>query len=98
MTAFLVLLGVLVTVFGVRELPLLRQKHAVARKKTLLEFASRFLHDWIEPWRNYNFTLVFLTRASLMLGLSLFMTYMSDIPLPFGLENAILVPSGDQDG
>ncbi len=74
-TAFLVLLGVLVTVFGVRELPLLRQKRVIARKKTLLEFAARFLHDWIEPWRNYNFTLVFLTRASLMLGLSLFMTY-----------------------
>jgi MFS family permease len=76
-TACLILVGVLVTVFGVRENPLLARKHELVqkRKRTLLEFAYHFLHDWIEPWRNYNFTLVFLTRASLMLGLTLFMTY-----------------------
>jgi MFS family permease len=76
-TACLVLVGVLVTVFGVREIPLLKHKHelVIKREKTLLEFTQRFLQDWIEPWRNYNFRMVFLTRASLMLGLALFMTY-----------------------
>ncbi len=76
-TGCLVLVGVLVTVFGVRELPLLSRKHEGAGKqgKTLVEFIYRFLHDWTDPWRNYNFTMVFLTRASLMLGLTLFMTY-----------------------
>jgi MFS family permease len=76
-TTFLVLVGVLVTVFGVREIPLLRRKHVFARKreKILFEFAHRFLLDWIDPWRSYNFRIVFLARASLMLGLLLFMTY-----------------------
>lgn len=76
-TACLVLVGVLVTVFGVRELPLLTRKRELVNKgdRTLLEFTQRFLQNWMEPWRNYNFRMVFLTRASLMLGLALFMTY-----------------------
>lgn len=36
---------------------------------------SNFVKDWIAPWRCYNFTVVFLARAALMLGLALFMTY-----------------------
>lgn len=76
-TACLVLVSVLVTVFGVREIPLMRRKHelVIEKEKTLLEFIQRFLRNWIEPWRTYNFRMVFLTRASLMLGLALFMTY-----------------------
>ena len=78
-TAFLVLVGLLVTVFGVREMPLLVHRHERSGQgKAVGEqegFARRFLRDWIAPWRNLNFTLVFATRASLMLGLSLFMTY-----------------------
>jgi MFS family permease len=76
-TAVLILMGILITVFGVREIPLLVHKHesAAGRQETLHRFAYHFLHDWIDPWRNFNFTMVFLTRASLMLGLALFMTY-----------------------
>lgn len=76
-TACLVLVSVLVTVFGVREIPLMRRKHelVIEKEKTLLEFIQRFLKNWIEPWHTYNFRMVFLTRASLMLGLALFMTY-----------------------
>jgi MFS family permease len=76
-TAFLVLVGLLVTVFGVREVPLLVHRHERTgqSEKARSGFARRFLCDWIAPWRNINFTLVFLTRASLMLGISLFMTY-----------------------
>jgi MFS family permease len=76
-TAFLVLVGVFVTVFGVREIPLLTQGHRLSckREKTLLELAQRFMQEWTEPWRNYNFRMVFLTRASLILGLTLFMTF-----------------------
>jgi len=76
-TACLVLVSVLVTVFGVREIPLMRRKHelVIEKEKTLLEFIQRFLKNWIEPLRTYNFRMVFLTRASLMLGLALFMTY-----------------------
>lgn len=80
-TAFLVLVGLLVTVFGVREMPLLIHRHEWAgqakgdEERARSSFALRFVRDWIAPWRNHNFTLVFVTRASLMLGLSLFMTY-----------------------
>jgi MFS family permease len=76
-TAFLVLLGLLITVFGVREVPLLVHKHesAVRGQEMVHRFAYHFLHDWVDPWRDFNFTMVFLTRASLMLGLALFMTY-----------------------
>src|SRR5579875_110152 len=79
-TAFLVLVGLLVTVFGVREVPLLVHRHERAGQakqveRTLASFARRFLTDWISPWRSVNFTLVFVTRAALMLGIALFMTY-----------------------
>jgi MFS family permease len=76
-TAFLVLVGVLVTVFGVHEIPLLIQGHELSskREKTLLELAQRYTEDLAEPWRSSNFRMVFLTRASLMLGLMLFMTF-----------------------
>jgi MFS family permease len=76
-TASLVLVGVLVTALGVQEIPLLirKQERATKREQTPSDFIRRFLHDWIGIWRNYNFTLVFLARASLILGLSLFMTY-----------------------
>ena len=76
-TAFLVLAAIVVTVCGVRENRWLKctQARAIKREKALLEYALRFLHGWIAPWRSYNFRMVFLTRASLVLGLSLFMAY-----------------------
>lgn len=76
-TAFIVLVCILVTVFGVPENRWLigKQDLVASREKALLKFVLRFLHGWIDPWRHFNFTMVFLTRASLMLGLSLFMAY-----------------------
>src|SRR6266516_5121316 len=76
-TAFLVLIGVLITVFGVREIPLLTHKpvNSSKRGKTLFELAQYFLHEWAEPWGNHNFRMVFLARVCLILGLTLFMTF-----------------------
>ena len=76
-TAFLVLLGLLITVFSVRENPLLaRRLVPFAKKKSLLPaFVRCFASDCVHPWRSHNFTVVFLSRAALMLGLTLFMTY-----------------------
>ncbi len=76
-TAFLVLGGVLITVLGVREIPLLTHKslHSSKRGKTLLELAQYYLHACSEPWSNPNFRMVFLARVSLIFGLTLFMTF-----------------------
>ena len=76
-TAFLVLAGVLITVFGVREIPLLVNKsvNTCKREKTLLERAKYYIHAWSEPWSNRNFRVVFLARVSLIFGLTLFMTF-----------------------
>ncbi len=63
-------LGVLVTLVGVHERPL------VARaRRTGGSVRARLAADWIGPWRSHSFRWVFLTRASVMLGLMLFMTY-----------------------
>ncbi len=74
-TALLVLVCILVTVCGVREKRWLKGAQEVKKTRGLYELVLRHMHEWIAPWRNYNFTMVFLTRASLMLGLSLFMAY-----------------------
>ena len=74
-TAVLVLVCILVTVCGVRENQWLKHKQDARKAPGLFELALKLMHWWIAPWRHYNFTMVFLARASLMLGLSLFMAY-----------------------
>ncbi|HKV58654.1 MAG TPA: MFS transporter [Ktedonobacteraceae bacterium] len=74
-TAFLVLVCIVVTVFGVRENRWLKHVQVVRQKRGLFELAVKLIREWVLPWRSYNFTMVFLTRASLMLGLALFMAY-----------------------
>jgi MFS family permease len=74
-TATLMALGVLITVLGVHEIPYRHTPSSVERKKTVAGVAWRLMHHWVEPWRKYNFTIVFLTRTTIMLGLALFMTY-----------------------
>ncbi|HXR66418.1 MAG TPA: MFS transporter [Ktedonobacteraceae bacterium] len=74
-TATLMALGVLVTVLGVHEIPYEHTPSSVERKKTVAGVAWRLVHHWVEPWRKYNFTIVFLTRTTIMLGMALFMTY-----------------------
>lgn len=76
-TAFFVLIGVLITVFGVREIPSLGLKSGTSSRngKTFLELTKHYLKAWSEPWSNHNFRMVFLARVSLILGLTLFMTF-----------------------
>lgn len=73
-TAVVLVAGVLLTVFGVHETPLeaLREQRPIGGRGA---WRQRFAADWLAPWRHNNFTWVFLTRASVMLGLSLFMTF-----------------------
>jgi MFS family permease len=76
-TAFLVLVALVITVFYAREDC---YKPCVASCSENRERASAtlrrwFVKNWIVPWYSRNFTIVFLTRFSLMLGLSLFMLF-----------------------
>lgn len=76
-TAIAIAVAVLITVLGVQETPLITPRHASSctGKQRLSGFWRWFVQNWVNPWRSYNFTVVFLTRTSIMLGLALFMTF-----------------------
>jgi MFS family permease len=76
MTCIMVV-GILITVVGIRETPLKPQPRSPARTQEpeKKRFERWLVHSWIDPWRKHNFTVVFLTRASIMLALALFMTF-----------------------
>jgi MFS family permease len=57
-------IGTLVTVVGIREAPVSRSPRR-----------GSFLQLWLSPLRHHNFRWVFLTRVSVMLGLTLFLTF-----------------------
>ena len=64
--------GVLVTVIGVREDPIVDLPRASPSRAGA---SHKFLELWLAPLRQDNFRWVFLTRASVMLGLTIFLTY-----------------------
>ncbi len=72
-TAGVMVLCLALTLFGVHEFPWLALSKLPGRLRASLK--KRLKHDWLSPWHNYNFTLVFLTRAFIMLGLAMFMTF-----------------------
>lgn len=74
-TATLLTIGILITVLGSHETPYSRSTPPVERERTFGDVLWRLVRHWIEPWRAYNFTIVFLTRMAIMLGLTMFMTY-----------------------
>jgi MFS family permease len=75
--------SVLVTLVGDREVPHLHlhhnHLHAIEADGRTSEskppLRQRLSHMFVAPWRHANFTWVFLTRGFVMLGLALFMTY-----------------------
>ncbi len=77
MTAVVVLIGILITVIGVHEVPFMPSNHSPSHTggKIKHRFSRWFVISWVEPWRSYNFTVVFLTRSFIMLGLAMFMTF-----------------------
>lgn len=76
-TACIIVIGILITVTGVHTMPLKPQSHLspADQKRNRKTFKHWLIHNWIAPWRGHNFTIVFLTRASIMLALAIFMTF-----------------------
>jgi MFS family permease len=79
----IVLAAASITLVGVREAPL-PHVHVSLPRLSGSQSCSRWAHArrrlghlWIEPLRHHNFRWVFLTRAFVMLGLSLFMTFIA---------------------
>jgi MFS family permease len=74
LTGVVLVAGTALTLLGVHETPLeaLRGANAVHAQVSRLR---RFAADWIEPWRQSNFLWVFLTRGFVMMGLTLFQTF-----------------------
>ncbi|HET9919446.1 MAG TPA: MFS transporter, partial [Ktedonobacteraceae bacterium] len=75
--AIVLLIGILITVIGVHEAPFpaATRPSSEARERARHRFSRWFVRNWVAPWRAYNFTVVFLTRSCIMLGLALFMTF-----------------------
>ncbi|HZU66378.1 MAG TPA: MFS transporter [Ktedonobacteraceae bacterium] len=76
-TIGLMVVGILVTIFGVPEAAVQAKPKSATRTSEPKgeQFKQWFVHSWIDPWRKHNFTVVFLTRASIMLALAMFMTF-----------------------
>jgi MFS family permease len=72
--AVVLVVGVTVTLLGVRETARRPERHAHAAMHSSC-LRQRLHRLWVAPWCHANFTWVFLTRAFVMLGLALFMTY-----------------------
>lgn len=80
LTGFVLVFGLIVTLGGVHEVPLGRlagRAGPAEGARERLPWRRRFASMWIEPWRHYNFVWVFLTRAFVILGLTLFMTFIA---------------------
>lgn len=74
LVSIVLLIGVIITVTGVHDTPFTPTAEQT-KAQPRLPFRTRFVQNWIDPWREYNFTVVFLTRFLVMLGLALFLTF-----------------------
>lgn len=74
LTGFALAACALITVVGVHETPLDPDLFS-SRHETPQGWRLRLAAAWIAPWRHTDFFWVFLTRASVMMGLTFFLTF-----------------------
>ncbi|MBX5449230.1 MFS transporter [Thermogemmatispora sp.] len=74
-TDLVMLLGIVVTAFGVHEVPYHPAAQAENRLRSWQGLRHWLVTNWVAPWRSANFTIVFMTRFCVMMGLYLFMTF-----------------------
>lgn len=74
LTGCVLLVTVLLTLARVHEAPFTGVPLAMPARQAHA-WRARFSAAWIAPWRNHNFLWVFLTRCFVMIGLTLFLTY-----------------------
>ena len=68
------LAGTLITIFGVHEVPLAARSISRQQKQPF-QFQTWMRENWLKPWSDSNFSWVFLTRFFVVMGLTLFMTF-----------------------
>jgi MFS family permease len=75
-TSIAMLVIALITVVGIHETPYTAVPHVpLSEERVTIRLQHWVMQNWIEPWRDYNFAWVFLTRCFVMMGLTLFMTF-----------------------
>jgi MFS family permease len=74
LSGIVMLAGTFITVFGVHEVPLVAPVVSQTQKKQF-RFRTWVRDNWLKPWSARNFAWVFLTRFFVMMGLTLFMTF-----------------------
>jgi MFS family permease len=69
--------GMLITIIGVHETPMQSTSSETPgeQESSFTRFRLWFVQNWVTPWLEYNFMLVFITRFAVMMGLTLFMTF-----------------------
>ncbi len=77
LTGLALIVGGLITVFGIHEIPFMPGSSETQQEQgsAFVRFRHWFDRNWIAPWRGYNFRLVFFTRFAVIMGLTLFMTF-----------------------
>ncbi len=74
LSGIVMLIGTLITILSVHEIPL--DPIAFPRRvKQPFHLQAWMRQNWLKPWSDHNFSWVFLTRFFVMMGLTLFMTF-----------------------